>query len=514
MAGEINFGILDPKLGASFATGYNEAEDRRNELAARVQQRSLGEQQLQQAMSQNELSKYTLSTAKRSDAQREALDAYVNNPGFNPNDPAQLQGLMRFGEAGRGMLKSVMDRTKAQVDITKTQGDITKQKLDAAKFKHDAFASALGPLAASIQGGKQITHNDVFGAAQQLLGSNVISREDLASIPQQVERLPQYIMGLVASNENSRNALKMYLSKPEIAGGQIVEMNPLRNIGSRIADVRPVASPFSGLLGERAALPLGDPRLADYNAKISKESTVAPSTQVNVKLPALEGAELKGKGELNVKQYGTISDAARLATRTLPSLEIQAAILDKGFKTGFGTAAQKAGASVLASLGIPEAAQFATDAQTFLASTQQAVLQRQLEQKGVQTANDAQRIEQTGAQLGNTPEANRFLIDVAKGQYKRDIEQRSFFDKWWSQNKTYEGAEDAWYAGDGGKSLFDRPELKKYAPKATTSSARSAAGNTPEQNTAGVSVTLPDGRVKTFPSAEAANQFKKAAGIK
>ena len=41
-----------------------------------------------------------------------------------------------------------------------------------------------------------------------------------------------------------------------------------------------------------------------------------------------------------------------------------------------------------------------------------------------------------------------------------------------------------------------------------------ASGNTPEQNTAGVSVTLPDGRVKTFPSAEAANQFKKAAGIK
>jgi hypothetical protein len=27
------------------------------------------------------------------------------------------------------------------------------------------------------------------------------------------------------------------------------------------------------------------------------------------------------------------------------------------------------------------------------------------------------------------------------------------------------------------------------------------------------SVTLPDGRVKTFPNAEAANQFKKAAGL-
>ena len=42
------------------------------------------------------------------------------------------------------------------------------------------------------------------------------------------------------------------------------------------------------------------------------------------------------------------------------------------------------------------------------------------------------------------------------------MEQRNFYDAWWKQNKTYEGAEDAWYAGEGGKSLFDRPVLKSY----------------------------------------------------
>jgi hypothetical protein len=41
-----------------------------------------------------------------------------------------------------------------------------------------------------------------------------------------------------------------------------------------------------------------------------------------------------------------------------------------------------------------------------------------------------------------------------------------------------------------------------------------AASQIPGQGTTGVSVTLPDGRVKSFPNAEAANQFKKAAGIK
>jgi len=253
MAGEINFGIIDPKLGASFATGYNEAEDRRNELAARVQQRALGEQQLQHAMSQNELSKYTLSTAKRSDAQQEALNARVSSPDFNPNNPAHLQDLMRFGPPGQAMLKSIMDRTASEATLAKTKGEIIAQDLKAAKDRHDALASGLAPLAAAAQAGKPVTHADVYGVAQQLLNQGIISQKDIASIPMQVERLPQYILGLATSNENSRNAIKMHLSKPGIAGGQIVEMNPLRNVGSRIADVAPVASTAAALETAAAA---------------------------------------------------------------------------------------------------------------------------------------------------------------------------------------------------------------------------------------------------------------------
>jgi len=201
----------------------------------------------------------------------------------------------------------------------------------------------------------------------------------------------------------------------------------------------------------------------------------------NVNLPPQEKAEKSARGGFLVKQYEIVSDAARLASRTLPSLDTQSNILDKGFKTGFGTDVQKAGASLLASLGVPEAAKFATDAQTFLAAAQQAVLQKQLEQKGVQTQADADRITQTGAQLGNTPEANRFIIDVTRAQLKRDIEQRNFYDKWWKSNGTYDGAEDAWFAGEGGKSLFDRAELKKYAaarPAAAPTAAATAAPTT------------------------------------
>ena len=209
------------------------------------------------------------------------------------------------------------------------------------------------------------------------------------------------------------------------------------------------------------------PGSAEYTAvqdRIKMLTTRPEPAKTVVNLPPQEAKERGARGELLVEQYKTVSDAARIAQRTIPALETQANILDSGFRTGFGTDVQKVGASVLAALGVSEAAKFATDAQTFLGAAQQAVLQRQLDQKGPQTEADAQRITQTGAQLGNTPEANRFLIDIAKAQLKRDIEQRNFYDKWWKTNKTYDGAEDAWFSGEGGRSLFDRPELKKYAP--------------------------------------------------
>jgi hypothetical protein len=202
---------------------------------------------------------------------------------------------------------------------------------------------------------------------------------------------------------------------------------------------------------------------------------VTSTTTVGVKLPEQEKEEKGARGKMLVKQYEGVSDQARIAVRTLPSLESNLSILDKGFDTGFGTEVVAAGAKVLAALGVPEAERLATNAQTFLANANAAVLQRQLEQKGPQTESDAQRITTTGAQFGNTKEANRFLIGVAKAQLKRDIDQRNFYDKWWKTNSTYDGAEDAWFSGEGGRSLFDRPELKAYRVK------ESAASQIPSQ---------------------------------
>jgi len=191
-----------------------------------------------------------------------------------------------------------------------------------------------------------------------------------------------------------------------------------------------------------------------------------------------EKEEKKEYGKFLVEQFKGVNDSARIAAKSLPAIESNLATLDKGFDTGFGTETIAAGARVLGALGVEKAEDFATNAQTFLASANAAVLQRQLEQKGPQTESDAQRITATGAQLGNTKDANRFVLNVAKAQLQRDIEQRAFYTKWRDKNKTLEGAEDAWFAGPGSKSLFESPVLKKYAVP-TEASAEPAKDNRP-----------------------------------
>jgi hypothetical protein len=222
-----------------------------------------------------------------------------------------------------------------------------------------------------------------------------------------------------------------------------------------------------------------DPGFTNY--QMNKAAAGAARSIVN--LPPQEKAEQTERGKFLVDDYKVVSNAARVAARTLPAIETNLDLIDQGFKTGFSAEVKKGAANILGALGVENANKFATDAQVFQAKANETVLQRQLEQKGPQTESDAKRITQTGAQLTNTAEANKFILDVAKAQLKRDVDQRNFYDTWWKQNKTYDGAEDAWYTGDGGKSLFERPELRKYNIQTSASPQRQGS----QQTTSGLS---------------------------
>ena len=217
-----------------------------------------------------------------------------------------------------------------------------------------------------------------------------------------------------------------------------------------------------------ATLPAGSPLLAQVQAAIKAEGQ-GRGTSVEVKLPESQKAEQSERGKSLTKDFfENVAPTARNAQKNLPAITSNLNILNKGFETGFGTETAASAAKVLSALGVQGAERFASDSQIFLANANQAVLSKQLEQKGTQTKTDAERIEQTGARLGNTKEANKFILTVAREQLQRDIEQRDFYSKWYGKNKTYDGAEDAWFDGEGSKSLFERPALKQYGVSAST----------------------------------------------
>lgn len=192
----------------------------------------------------------------------------------------------------------------------------------------------------------------------------------------------------------------------------------------------------------------------------------------------IRGSESEAIGKLRVDEYKQLGAAASNARKAMPGIDTAERILNAGFNTGWGTEAQAAAANILASLGVADAKNYATNAQLFLAQTRTVTNDRLLDQKGPQTDNDFKRTEEIGARLGNTADANKFLLAVNRAINNQTIEKHSFFTKWESKNDSLKGAEQAWQDSPAGRaSLFDRPELKQYAqvkPAAATTAKPAA----------------------------------------
>lgn len=128
MAGEINFGLLDANGPAKIFQSYRQGELDQNALA-------LQQQQIQHAQTANELSKYQLSSAKRTDEQQNALNGMVKQ-GFDPANPEHVNKLYSFGPAGQALAKTIMEQRKSELDITKNKGEIRDKN---QKFRQDSL---------------------------------------------------------------------------------------------------------------------------------------------------------------------------------------------------------------------------------------------------------------------------------------------------------------------------------------------------------------------------------------
>ncbi len=401
---------------------------------------------IQNAQQQNALAQRQMQQSERDLASTNALNqAYFKayNPDTGEVDLNALRGSLATGGLGSkipGIEKSIFESQESKTKALKSDAELFDTSMKQIRNAWGSVRTVEDALAVH-----DATHRNP--AIEKRLRALGVTEE----------------MGRQTIMEAAQNpaAFSEFLKRAQLGAEEFIKQNkPVTQQVDRSGRKDVIQIPGLGgaptTVGTYADVPLP----ADVEAQRSRISA-AGAARTNI-TNVQERSELAARGTMLVDDFKTVKKSAEVAAKTLPALEANLATLDKGFKTGFGTEAQTAAASVLAALGVEKAKDFATNSQTFLANASQAVLQRQLEQKGPQTEADAQRITQTGAQLGNTPEANRFLLDVAREQLKRDVEQRDFYSKWFTTNKTYDGAEDAWFTGEGSKSLFERQALKKY----------------------------------------------------
>ena len=217
---------------------------------------------------------------------------------------------------------------------------------------------------------------------------------------------------------------------------------------TRTLRVPKLGGPAEEVLGSRATV-TRSPNVQDINV-ISKGDT----------------AEEVAKAQSRVKDYDAIRDRADRGRRALPTLQKASRALEN-FETGAFSQATTEARRVLISLGMgtDEAEKKVQSADDFGRAVKDRILLKLSEQAGTQTEGDAVRAEETWASFTKLTESNKFLIDLEKAIVAQDNEQLAFFDEWEEENGTYRGAAKAWREGSGSKSLFDRPEMKKYADK-------------------------------------------------
>ena len=455
----LNFGLLNTNLPSEIAGSVQRGQDEalRNQMA---------QQQLKTSAMQQESAQMQLEQAKRERDSLAKLQATFVANGKSPDMRANFQEMMQSG------IPHFMDIGLKGMQALDRQANVAK--ILSGGMPTGMPTGAPAPAEAPATPVPSVVRQPAPMPTQNALGTGTYGMEPSApvnalapaagaykpTVPRNALALPQ---GEHAALENEYRIIEQL----HMAG----EHELAKSREQRLKLKSEATSPLNKLIMERNALPANDPMRKVYDARIMKEATHAPPVSVSM---TQEKAESADYGKFLVDQFKNVTKASDLALKSMPAIESNLNILDKGFDTGFGTETIAAGAKVLAALGVKDAEKFATNSQSFLANANAAVLQKQLEQKGPQTESDAQRITATGAQLGNTKDANKFVLNVAKAQLQRDIDQRNFYADWRKANKTLDGAEDAWNAGPGSKSLFERPELRKY-----TAPTRANANTTP-----------------------------------
>lgn len=240
---ELNFGLLTPpgsqSIGNAFVQGMDQA------AVARAQE------------NQNAMAQYTLGKARREDAQQNELYNAVRQPGFK----LDIGTAMRFGAPGLAAYKAQEEATTRGVDLqikrNTLAGQPTKQMLDESNLLDKSLARYQGQVA-EIQ-----TSPAVEAYVRQTYADKILNPY-LTKIKSEDEAIAENVAQFNANpdkwrathtNVHGLQILQATMPKPQVAGGNIVNMNPVAGqVGAPIAGAPTIPqSPVAKLQADIAA---------------------------------------------------------------------------------------------------------------------------------------------------------------------------------------------------------------------------------------------------------------------
>lgn len=455
---------------------------------------------IQNAQNQNALAQYQLGTAKREEQTLNALnEAYAKS--YDVKTGKIDRNLLReslarggFGSKLPAIEKTLIELDKEDLLRQKTQGEVNLQPvalakgqtelLDAKLKQSRSFLDTLDPAdpnaPAEYIKWHEANHADpIIGPALKAQGVTV--DQSRAKIQAAIARGPQAFADLINGSKLGTEKF-MEMNKPSTStvdqGGQ-KQMFQTPGLGGKPVSV-----------GTFQEMPLPANVLAQ-----KKDIARSGASNIGFKQEAaFEGGLGKGQSERILANQIVAQDAAAILETNQVGRDLlkSGAITGTGadFFVGFNNALKQAGID----FGYADAA---ANSQAY-AAAMGANVGRIIKQFGAGTGlSDADRdyaAQMAGGKINLTEAALRKILDINDKAANRVIDLH---------NKNVSGV---------------KTNIPLTVDKPTFTQQKSGVDQIPGQNRPATaapsnSVTLPDGRVKTFPNAEAANQFKKAAGL-
>jgi hypothetical protein len=328
----LNFGILQPvNIGGQFMAGQQQAQE--NQLAqqqAAMRQQEMGMRQQEIGMRQQE------ATAQAEDRATKLANAEKRSK-FLTNLSAQMEkgGHKLNRETLSSMMNFGLQSNETSLVNLATEGLRALDEQESFQTEMGRFAPKppTAPVATATPGA---LGSGTFDPNAPAPVAPVNALAPAAAAP---AAAPVNALTAAPTAATPVNAMVGGYTRPQIEQMLLSPNTRVRDTGKNLLAALPKAaapaapSDVSRLIAERKALPPGDPNIPNYDAAIRKATTFAPQAVTTIRMAPLEGAEQKAKGELNVNQYKDVSAAASLATKTLPAIDTNLNILNKGFET-------------------------------------------------------------------------------------------------------------------------------------------------------------------------------------